>query len=157
MGADIESTAVKADAWHHLSDAITSGLAFIGITIGLLTNNPTADDWAALCAAPILLFNGLRQMRTPFGELLDTAPGTSLEQEVRQAAQTVPGVVGLDKCFIRKMGFRYYVDLHVLVKGSIPVAQGHGIAHEVKDAILAAHPKVAEVLVHIEPAPENRA
>src|SRR5947209_36142 len=62
IGADIESTAVRADAWHHLSDAITSGLAFLGITIGLLTNNPTAHDWAALCAAPIILFNGIRQM-----------------------------------------------------------------------------------------------
>jgi cation diffusion facilitator family transporter len=60
IGTEIESTAVKADAWHHLSDAITSGLAFIGITIGLMTQNPTADDWAALCASPIILFNGFR-------------------------------------------------------------------------------------------------
>jgi cation diffusion facilitator family transporter len=156
VGADIESTAVQADAWHHLSDAITSGLAFIGITIGLLTNNPTADDWAALCASPIILFNGIRQIRAPLGELLDTAPSTNLEREVRLAAYAVPGVAGLEKCFVRKVGFRYYVDLHVLVGGRIPVTEGHRIAHEVKDAIVAAKPKIAEVLVHIEPTPETR-
>jgi cation diffusion facilitator family transporter len=156
VGAEIESTAVKADAWHHLSDAITSSLAFVGITIGLLTNSPTADDWAALCAAPIILFNGIRQMRTPVRELLDTTPGTSLEREVRQVAQTVPGVAGLEKCLIRKMGFRYYVDLHVLVNGRISVTQGHRIAHDVKSTLLARDPKIAEVLVHVEPTLDSR-
>ena len=156
VGAEIESTAVKADAWHHLSDAITSGLAFIGITIGLVTNNPAADDWAALCAAPIILYNAIRQMRAPVGELLDAAPSKSVENGVLRVAQTVPGVAGLEKCFVRKMGFRYYVDLHVLVDGHMPVTEGHRIAHKVKDAIIAAEPTVAEVLVHIEPTAETR-
>lgn len=74
VGKDIESTALNADAWHHVSDAMTSGFAFIGITVGLLTGNPAADDWAALCASPIILFNALRQIRAPAAELLDTAP-----------------------------------------------------------------------------------
>lgn len=156
IGADIESTAVKADSWHHLSDALTSGLAFIGISIGLLTNDSTADDWAALCAAPVILFNGIRQMRTPVGELLDTAPTVGLEREVQEVAQTVPGVAGLDKCFLRKVGFRYFVDLHVLVDGHLSVTEGHRIAHDVKDAILRHEAKVAEVLVHVEPTPESR-
>ena len=131
---DIDSTAVKADFWHHLSDAITSGLAFIGISIGLATNNSTADDWAALCASPIILFNGIRQLRSPVEELLDTSPSSSLDQEVRRAASTVPGVGGLEKCFIRKVGFKYYVDLHVLVDGRVSVTDGHRIAHEVQGA-----------------------
>jgi cation diffusion facilitator family transporter len=70
----LESTAVRSDAWHHLSDAITSGLAFIGISIALWTRNPAADDWAALCAAPIIIFNARRQLRLPMGELLDATP-----------------------------------------------------------------------------------
>ena len=65
IGAEIESTAVKADAWHHLSDALTSAFAFVGITVGLATRNAAADDWAALCASPIMLFNGVRQLRAP--------------------------------------------------------------------------------------------
>jgi cation diffusion facilitator family transporter len=92
IGAEIESTAVKADAWHHLSDAITSAFAFIGITIGLITRNPTADDWAALCASPIILFNGFRQIRSPIAELLDTTPTGDLEDSVRQAAKAVPAL-----------------------------------------------------------------
>jgi cation diffusion facilitator family transporter len=156
VGAEIESTAVKADAWHHLSDAITSGLAFIGITIGLMTKNPTADDWAALSASPIILFNAFRQLRAPTGELLDTTPSINMDEEVRRLAKTVPGVAGLEKCFVRKMGFDYYVDLHVLVDGRISVTAGHRIAHEVEHAIVAAQPKISKVLVHIEPTPQTR-
>jgi cation diffusion facilitator family transporter len=107
IGAEIESTAVTADAWHHLSDAITSGLAFIGITAALLTKNAAADDWAALSASPIILFNGIQQLRPPLRELLDTAPGSDMKDEVRRISMTVPGVASPEKCFIRKMGFKY--------------------------------------------------
>jgi cation diffusion facilitator family transporter len=156
IGTEIESTAVKADAWHHLSDAITSGLAFIGITAALLSRNATADDWAALCASPIILLNGVRQLRPPIRELLDTAPPADMKDEVRRASKTVPGVADLEKCFIRKMGFKYYVDLHVIVDGRISVTDGHRIGHEVEAAILALQPKIAKVLVHIEPTSETR-
>jgi len=151
VGNDIESTAVKADAWHHLSDAITSAFAFVGITIALLTKNPTADDWAALCASPVILFNGFRQLKAPVREILDTAPPVDMELNVRRVAEKVAGVAGLDKCYLRKVGFQYYVDLHVRVDGRISVTAGHQIAHEVKNSILAAYPRIAEVLVHIEP------
>ena len=156
VGKHIESTAVKADAWHHLSDAITSALAFVGITIALLTKDPAADDWAALCASPVILFNGLRQIKAPLGEILDTSPPAELAIDVRRIAEAVTGVAGIDKSYIRKVGFRYYVDLHVLVDGTLSVTRGHRIAHQVKDSILAAYPRIAEVLVHIEPTPETR-
>jgi cation diffusion facilitator family transporter len=150
----IGSTAVRVDAWHHLSDAITSLIASIGISVALVTNNPSADDWAALCAAPIILINAWRQLQTPLAELLDTAPPPEIEQHVRQAAALVPGVVGLEKCFVRKVGFRYYVDLHVVVNGDITVRAGHAISHVVEDRVLAAVQRVAKVLVHIEPEEE---
>lgn len=152
IGKNIESTAVRADAWHHSSDAITSGLAFVGISVGLITKNPTADDWAALCASPIILSNGLRQMRAPIAELLDTAPPRKIEMEVRRVASDVPGVAGLEKCFVRKVGFRYYVDLHVMVPGELSVRQGHSIAHAVEAKVLDQLPQIAKVLVHVEPA-----
>ncbi len=150
----IGSTAVRVDAWHHLSDAITSLIASIGISVALVTNNPSADDWAALCAAPIILINAWRQLQTPLAELLDTAPPPEIEEHVRQAAALVPGVVGLEKCFVRKVGFRYYVDLHVVVNGDITVRAGHAISHVVEDRVLAAVQRVAKVLVHIEPEEE---
>jgi cation diffusion facilitator family transporter len=154
VAKNIDSTAVRGDAWHHLSDAITSAFAFIGISIALWTQNPTADDWAALCASPVILFNAWRQLRTPMAELLDTAPPPEIERHVRQAAGLVPGVIGLEKCFVRKVGFRYYVDLHVVVDGDLSVRTGHRISHVVEDSVLAKVNRVAKVLVHIEPEEE---
>ncbi|MGC1296229.1 MAG: cation diffusion facilitator family transporter [Alloacidobacterium sp.] len=154
VGEKIDSSAVRNDAWHHLSDAITSGFAFIGISIALWIKNPTADDWAALCAAPIILFNACRQLRHPLGELLDESPGPQMEQEVRAAASGNPHVIGIEKCHVRKVGFRFYVDLHLVVNGALTVREGHNIAHEVKAHILETIPRVAEVLVHVEPEEE---
>jgi divalent metal cation (Fe/Co/Zn/Cd) transporter len=125
------------------------------ITTGLATGNAAADDWAALCASPIILFNGIQQLRPPIRALLDTAPSTNLEEEVRWVSRTVPGVEGVEKCFIRKMGFKFYVDLHVLVDGRISVTDGHAIAHAVQGALLTSQPKIAKVLVHVEPAPKR--
>ena len=154
VAENIHSTAVQGDAWHHLSDAITSAFAFIGISIALVTKNPYADDWAALCASPVILFNAWRQLRAPVLELLDTAPPPEIERHVRDAAASVAGVIGLEKCFVRKVGFRYYVDLHVVVKGDLSVRSGHAISHEVGRRIREKVDRVAKVLVHVEPEEE---
>jgi len=154
VGKGIDSTAVRSDAWHHLNDAIVSGFAFVGISVALWTKIPAADDWAALCAAPVIIFNACRQVRKPFAELLDAAPPPQLEQEVRSVASRVPGVIGLEKCHVRKVGFTYYVDLHIVIAGSLTVRRGHNIAHDVEDAVLQNVPRIEEVLVHVEPEEE---
>ena len=154
VAANLHSTAVQGDAWHHLNDAIVSGFAFIGISIALLTKNPAADDWAALCASPVILFNAWRQLQSPMAELMDTAPPPEIEREVRDVAAAVPGVIGLEKCFVRKVGFQYYVDLHVVVSGDMTVRSGHAISHLVEDQVLEKVDRVANVLVHIEPEEE---
>ena len=151
VAKDIDSTAVRGDAWHHLSDAITSLFAFIGISVALVTKNPSADDWAALCASPVILYNAWRQVRAPFAEILDTAPPPEIEKHVREAAGSVAGVIGLEKCFVRKVGFKYYVDLHVVVKGDLTVRAGHAISHQVENSVRTKVDRVANVLVHIEP------
>jgi divalent metal cation (Fe/Co/Zn/Cd) transporter len=87
-------------------------------------------------------------------ELLDTAPPPEIEQHVREVAKLVPGVIGLEKCFVRKVGFRYYVDLHVVVHGDLSVRSGHLIAHDVENRVLAEVNRVANVLVHVEPEEE---
>jgi divalent metal cation (Fe/Co/Zn/Cd) transporter len=73
---------------------------------------------------------------------------------VREIAGQVNGVLGLDKCVVRKMGFTYYVDLHIVVQGAMSVREGHRISHQVEDEVLKALPQVAEVLVHVEPEEE---
>lgn len=153
VGAEVNSHAVKADAFHHRSDALTSAAAFIGISIALIGGKgyEGADDWAALFAAGIIVYNAIHIVRPAIAEIMDAAPSADLLDKVKNIASSVKDVTGLDKCYIRKMGFEYYVDLHVEVDGNLSVREGHRIAHEVKDAILKAFPMVSDVLVHIEP------
>lgn len=154
VGKSIESTAVKSDAWHHRSDEFTSAAAAIGISIALIggPGYESADRWAALFASGIIAFNAFRILRPAVDEVMDAAPKSEIVQAVRETAGRVEGVVGLEKCRIRKMGLSYYVDLHVTVDGHVTVLEGHEIAREVKVKILATHAKVADVLVHIEPS-----
>lgn len=154
VGQDINSTAVKSDAWHHRSDAITSAAAFVGISISLIggAGYESADDWAAMFASVIILFNAYRILQPAINEVMDGAPSADVDVGIRRAAQQVEGVIALEKCFIRKMGFSYYVDLHVTVDGELSVRHGHDIARQVKLAIRTSNPHVAEVLVHIEPS-----
>ncbi len=153
-GEETGSTAVKTDAWHHRSDAITSGAAFVGILIALVGGNgyESADDFAALVAAGIIAINAALLLRPAVGELLDTAPPKEFAEDVRRSAAAVPGVLGLDKCIVRKVGFDLYVDLHIRVRGDMTVREGHGIAHDVKDAVRAHNSRVRDVAVHVEPA-----
>ncbi|PYJ07486.1 MAG: cation-efflux pump [Verrucomicrobia bacterium] len=155
LGKNTESTAVQTDAWHHRADAMTSIAAFIGISIALIGGErwQSADAWAALFACAIIAANGWRLLFPALHEMLDTAPRGEIVATIRKAALTVPGVFDVEKCFVRKMGLYFYVDLHVGVDGGISVRDGHDIAHQVKDAIKTADSRIADVLVHIEPAP----
>ena len=72
--------------------------------------------------------------------------------KIQQAATSVPGVMNVEKCLVRKMGIAFYVDLHVGVDSAISVREGHDIAHLVKDAIKQTDARIADVLVHVEPA-----
>jgi divalent metal cation (Fe/Co/Zn/Cd) transporter len=85
---------------------------------------------------------------------MDTAPPKSLEEEVREIAVKVPGVLALDQCRLRKMGLEFYVDLHVGVDPQLSVREGHRIAHAVRKAIRTEKPMIADVLVHVEPEDE---
>jgi cation diffusion facilitator family transporter len=156
VGHSIGSIAVKSDAWHHRSDALTSAFAFVGISIALLGGSgwEAADGWAALCAALVILYNAWKQLRPAVLELADIAPDASMEARVRMIAVRVPGVLGLDKCYVRKMGFSFYVDLHTVVAGDMTVREGHLLSHKVEDEIRRALPQIAEVLVHVEPEEE---
>ncbi len=150
---DLGSTAVKTDAWHHRTDAITSVGAFIGISIALIKGPgwEPADDWAALFTCGLIGFNGYRLLMPALHEIMDTAPSPELEATVRAIASGVPGVEDVEKCHVRKMGLEYYVDIHIGVNADLTVRAGHDIGHSVKDTIRTVKPQIADVLVHIEP------
>ncbi len=153
VGAEVESSAVKADAWHHRSDAITSLTAFVGISIALIggPGYESADDWAALLASAFIVYNAYHIFRPSFGEIMDEVPPGDWQQELQVLALSVPGVKDIDKYRVRKTGFEYFIDLHIGVAGELTVSEGHAIGHAVKAAILKAKPSVYDVLVHIEP------
>ena len=147
------SSALRADAWHHRSDAITSVLAFVGISIAVLFGEgfETADDWAAIFAAGFILYNSYLIFRPALGEVMDEHRYDDLVDQVRRVSMEVPGILGTEKCFVRKAGMRYHVDLHARVDGEISVRQGHELAHGLKDHLKKRIPGLGHVLIHIEP------
>jgi len=149
----VKSTAVRSDAWHHRSDAITSIAAGIGISIALVGGRgfEGADDVAAIVAAGIIAWNGWRLLRPALDELMDIAVDPATVTQIRAAAGSVPDVHGVEKCIVRKMGYHYFVDMHVEVAPEMSVRQAHAIAHAVKDKVRNEIPMVFDVLVHIEP------
>jgi cation diffusion facilitator family transporter len=157
FGRAVESMAIEADAWRHRADVLSSIAAFIGISIALIGGEKwrSADNWAAIFVCFVIGSIGVRLLRPAIYEILDTAPRGEIVDRVCASAASVKGVAQIDKSFVRKMGLSFYVDLHVEVDGDISVREGHHIAHAVKRAIQASDPRIADVLVHIEPAGEN--
>lgn len=152
-GRRIGSTAILVDAWHHRSDALTSLAAGLGIAVALV-GGPAyapADEWAALVACGIILMNGIHFSRIAVRELMDTQPREDALAAIRRSAARVEGAWFVEKVLVRKMGPQLFVDLHLEVDPEATVRRGHQIAHQVKDAIMADTPAVADVLVHVEP------
>jgi cation diffusion facilitator family transporter len=153
VGSETNSHGVKADAFHHRSDAITSAAAFIGISIALIGGRgyQNADDYAALIASSIILINAYLIARPAIDELMDASADEAMVQDVKRLACSVEGVIEIEKTHIRKTGSAFLVDIHVVVMGTLSVADGHKIAHDVKDTIIETEPRIKDVLVHIEP------
>ena len=162
VGADIGSTAVRADAWHHLSDAITSAAAFAGISLALWGVHArgrnewaSADDWAALLAAAIITYNAMLLLRTAVDDLMDRMPGDEIVAPVRRIAARVDGVRAIEKLFVRKVGLGYRATIHVQADPAMRLDDAHALGHRVQKAILDEERRIASVLVHMEPCDEE--
>lgn len=153
VGKKIGSRAMQTDAWHHRSDSLTSLAALVGISIGVFAGEgyESADDWAALFAAGVIAFNGIRLFRGALREILDVSPPPEAVAKIMEIAAAVPEVLDLDKCRVRSSGLVTFVDLHVVVDGNLSVNDGHRIAHDVKDALISAKMAIRDVTVHVEP------
>lgn len=156
-GLSIGSRSMETDAWHHRSDALTSLAAFVGISIALLAGEgyESADDWAALFACAIIAYNGVRLFRSSLEDVLDVAPPVEVERRIRSVAETTQGVKQTEKCYVRRSGLGLFVDLHVVVDGRLSVREGHVIAHDVKDALMASDLSILDVTIHVEPDAGN--
>ena len=150
---EINSSSLKADAWHHRSDAVTSVMAFIGISIALIFGEgyETADDWAALLASGFILYNSYLIFRPALGEIMDEHLYDDLLAEIRKKSTEVQGVLDTEKCFIRKAGMKFHIDLHIIVDAKITVKKGHDIAHALKDYLKNNIDGIGQVLINVEP------
>lgn len=150
---ETKSSSLKADAWHHRSDAITSVAAFIGITIALILGKgfESADDWAALFASGFILYNCYLIFRPALGEILDEHTHDDMVLQIKKFSKSIPGVLDTEKCFVRKTGMNFHVDLHIIVDGNISVREGHNISHSLKNKLQIEIPEIANILIHIEP------
>lgn len=150
---ETNSSSLRADAWHHRSDAITSVAAFLGISIALVLGNgyESADDWAALFASGFILYNSYLIFRPALGEIMDEHLYDDLIEQIRMISIQVDGIIDTEKCFIRKAGMQYHVDLHATVDSNITVKEGHDLAHKLKDTLREEIPELGHVLIHVEP------
>jgi len=153
VGEQVSSTAVKADAWHHRSDAITSAAAFVGISVALIGGPgwEAADDWAALAAALVIVVNAVRLLRPAIDDLMDRSPGAELIERIAATALATFEVRAVEKLKVRKAGLGYFVDIHVQADPSMSLHDAHNLSGRVKTSIRAALPEVLGVLVHMEP------
>lgn len=153
VGEEVGSSAVRADAWHHMSDAITSAAAFIGISIAVWKGPgwEAADDWAALVASVVIAYNGVAMLRTSMRDLMDRHPGEDITTPVRRVAEGVPGVAAIEKLLVRRSGISFHVEIHVQANPAMTLADSHALGGLVKSTIREAQPRVRGVLVHMEP------
>jgi cation diffusion facilitator family transporter len=150
---ETNSSSLHADAWHHRSDAISSLMAFVGISVALIFGEgfEKADDWAALLASFFIVYNAFLIFRPALGEIMDEHLHDHVVAKIRELSVNVSGVLDTEKCLVRKTGMVYIVDLHVEVDGKLSVFEGHEISHRLKDYLMEQMPEISDVLIHIEP------
>ena len=153
VGTDIESTALRTDAWHHRSDAITSAAAFLGISIALIMGPgyESADDFGAIAASVIIVINGIRMLKFSLSDIMDEAPSSGLESKIITVVESIDGVISVDNIKIRKSGLYYLVDLTIHVNGDLTVFEGHELSEVVSDMLKNSDMSIQDVMVHTEP------
>jgi cation diffusion facilitator family transporter len=147
-----QSAALSADARHDFVDLLSSSVALLSILVAIFVPNlHAADHWGGFVIGLIVIFLGLHVARDTALQLMDTMPDEGQMEQIRAAALRVPGALAVEKCFARKTGLRYHVDLHLEVDPTLTVLASHDIAHAVRLNILDELNWVADVLVHVEP------
>ncbi|KAA1260383.1 Ferrous-iron efflux pump FieF [Rubripirellula obstinata] len=153
VAGKLDSTALKAAAWDHRSDAIGSGLVAVSLLSAPLLGPlaPWVDPIAAICVCGVLVFTGVRIFSHAARELMDQQADSEMVNLARQIAGSVDQVQDVEKLRIRKSGLEYFAEIHIQIDGNLSVSTGHRIGHKVKDRLLAEMPRVRDVHVHIEP------
>jgi cation diffusion facilitator family transporter len=152
-GRKIQSSGLIADAWNDTVDILSGSTALLGLGLTLLDPEKfaAADRIGGSAVGVIVIFLAVRVVRDTMLQLMDTMPDPEAMDRIRMTGLTVPGVLGIEKCFARKTGLKWHVDLHLEVDPAMSVYESHEIATRVREKIRAEVDWVADVLVHVEP------
>jgi cation diffusion facilitator family transporter len=153
MGKRSGSAGLSADAWNDVMDVVSGAVALVGVVLSVWwpIEFASADHYGGFIIGLIVIFMGFRVTRETVLHLMDTMPDEKQMSQIRDAGMRVPGVLGIEKCFARKTGLRYHVDLHLEVDPDLTVRASHDIARAVKNKIKTDLNWVEDVLVHVEP------
>jgi cation diffusion facilitator family transporter len=151
----IGSSAVKADAWHHRTDALSSIAAFVGIG-GAMMGVPILDPIAGIVVAGMIVWAAVGIYWSAAMELMDPAPSPELMEELRCDTLGIAGILAVHEIRGRQNGPKIFIDLKIGVPGELTVLEGHGLASQAKHVILRRHPEVEDVLVHVNPTEGGR-
>jgi cation diffusion facilitator family transporter len=153
VGRRIQSAALVADGWNDAVDILGAVVALTAVGLAMYDRDRflAADHYGGFAVGTIVILTGLRVLRDASLELMDTMPDSAMIDSVRAAAAAVPGVLGVDKTYARKTGFKYHVDLHIEVDPLLTVRQAHTISGIVRSTVRHRVSWVEDVLVHVEP------
>ena len=152
IGIKTNSSSVKANAWHHRTDALSSIPVLIAVIASLI--NPKLiflDQIGALIVAVFILKLSIKVIFDNTNELIDTGISDEEVQNISKSIKNHAGVKGCHKIRTRKLGSSVYIDLHLEVDGNLTVSKGHLISEEVKNALIRGNPKIIDVMIHLEP------
>jgi cation diffusion facilitator family transporter len=152
-GRKLHSAALRADAYNDSVDILsaTVALAALAFTLSDPVRFAAADHYGGMAVGVIVIFLGLQVTRETSLQLMDTMPDFETMRRIREVAYQVAGARAVEKCYARKTGMQYHVDLHLEVDPQMTVLESHYIAHQVQEKIKKELDWVADVLVHVEP------
>ena len=150
----IESSALKAEAWHHRSDALSSVGSFAGI-LGARLGFPVLDSVASVVICLFILKAAWDILRDALSKMTDHACSPELTEEMKESILSQPGVLGLDALNTRLFGDRVYVDVEIQADGELPLKVTHATAQAVHDVLEKQFPQVKHCMVHVNPAEET--
>ena len=152
VGVKTNSSAVKANAWHHRTDALSSIPVLIAVVASLI--NPKLiilDHIGAIIVAAFIIKLAVEIIYKNINELVDTGITEEEYLHISKIISEIKRVKGFHKVRSRKLGSSIYLDLHLEVDGDLSVSEGHDITEDVQQALISSNPKIIDVMVHLEP------
>lgn len=150
---EINSVSLKAAAWDHRADVISTAGALIGIMVSRY-GFPAADLIASLAVCVFIIRTSYLVFREAISQMTDRSCDDAFLEELSSCILSVDGVLGIDMLQVRTFGNRYYVDLEIREDGEISLSEAHKTAEQVHDAIEKRYPIIKHIMVHVNP--ENR-